>query len=95
LGKRSEYERVPQDLYETPISAVTALLPWLEPATRFLEPVWGAARSLGTLTAGHVLVADHDLPDDARVMRYDVLKDEDVIAIFIRHTGASRATCMR
>ena len=32
--------------------------------------------------AGHVLVADHDLPDDARVMRHDVLKDEDVIAIF-------------
>ena len=82
MGKRTDYERVPHDLYETPLSAVTALLPWLEPATRFVEPCIGRGALAGHLKrAGHVLVAAHDLPDDARVMRYGALEGRGVLAI--------------
>jgi hypothetical protein len=82
LGKRSDYKRVPQDLYETPLSAVTALLPWLEPATRFVEPCVGRGALAEHLKrAGHILVGAHDLPDDARVMRYSAFKDDNVVAI--------------
>jgi hypothetical protein len=82
MGKRSDYGRVQQDLYETPAQVVAPLLPWLEPATRFVEPCAGRGLLAGHLKrAGHALVAAHDLPDDARTKRYDALKDEDVIAI--------------
>ena len=82
VGKRSDYERVPQDLYETPMSAVTALLPWLEPATRFVDPCIGRGALVGHLKrAGHVLVAGYDLPDDARHAHYAAFEDENVIAI--------------
>jgi hypothetical protein len=82
VGKRSAYERVPQDLYETPLSAVTALLPWLEPATRFVEPCVGRGALVGHLKrAGHICVDAYDLPDDARIMHYNALEYEDVVAI--------------
>ena len=82
MGKRSAYDRVPQDFYETPAPVVAPLLPWLEPATRFVEPCVGRGLLAGHLKrAGHALVAAHDLPDDGRTKRYDALKDEDAIAI--------------
>ena len=76
MGKRSDYERVPQDLYETPMSAVTALLPWFEPATRFVEPCVGRGALVGHLKrAEHVLVAAYDLPDDAGHAHYAAFED--------------------
>jgi hypothetical protein len=81
MGKRSDCGRVPQDLYETPAPVVAPLLPWLEPATRFLEPCVGRDLLAGHLKrAGRVLVAAHDLPDDA----HEALRrppGQDVIAI--------------
>ena len=64
------------------MSAVTALLPWLEPATRFVDPCIGRGALVGHLKrAGHVLVAGYDLPDDARHAHYAAFEDENVIAI--------------
>jgi hypothetical protein len=41
MGKRSNFPRVADDFYPTPIAAVMSLLPWLEPGTRFEEPCCG------------------------------------------------------
>jgi hypothetical protein len=84
MGKRTPEprERVPQDLYETPWVTVTALLPWLKPATRFVEPCCGRGLLAGWLKrAGHVLVEAYDLPTDARTARYETLDRGDAIAI--------------
>jgi hypothetical protein len=47
MGKRREDGRVQQDLYGTPAPVVAPLLPWLEPATRFVEPWVGRGCSPG------------------------------------------------
>lgn len=71
MGKRSSFERRPQDAYDTPEPAVTPLLPHLAPCTRFIEPCCGAGYLVGHLKrAGHTLAAAFDLPHDARVKRY-------------------------
>jgi hypothetical protein len=73
MGKRSNFPRIPKDLYETPESAVLPLLGHLEGATRFIEPCLGNGVLASHLKrAGHVLVGAHDLPTDARLHRYEV-----------------------
>jgi hypothetical protein len=73
MGKRSDFKRLVRDAYDTPAHAVTPLLPWLAPRTRFIEPCAGAGRLVEHLTAaGHVLAGAFDLPDDARNRRYDI-----------------------
>ena len=73
MGKRSFFPRVPQDAYPTPAEAVLPLLPHLKPGTQFVEPCCGDGHLVGHLKrTGHVLVGAYDLPDDARVKRYDV-----------------------
>ena len=75
MGKRSQFPRVPQDAYPTPAEAVAPLLPRLAPRTRFIEPCAGDGHLVGHhKCAGHVLVSAYDLPDDARVKRYDGVK---------------------
>jgi hypothetical protein len=72
MGKRSLFPRVPQDAYPTPAEAVAPLLPHLAPNTRYIEPCAGEGRLVGHLErAGHVCVGAYDLPDDARVKRYE------------------------
>jgi hypothetical protein len=73
MGKRSDFERIPRDNYTTPAAAVAPLLRQLAPRTRFIEPCAGAGKLVEHLTgAGHVLVTAHDLPVDARTVRYDI-----------------------
>jgi hypothetical protein len=71
MGKRSEFQRRPQDAYPTPAEAVAPLLPHLEPSTRFIEPCCGDGHLVGHLErAGHICVGQCDLPTDARTWRY-------------------------
>jgi hypothetical protein len=73
MGKRSDFERIERDNYETPAAAVLPLLSHLEPATRFVEPCCGAGLLAGHLKrAGHILVGAYDLPTDARIHQYDI-----------------------
>jgi hypothetical protein len=71
MGKRSSFERRPQDQYDTPAEAVAPLLPHLYPRTPFVEPCAGNGKLIEHLIrAGHVRVSAFDLPDDARSKRY-------------------------
>jgi hypothetical protein len=73
IGKRSDFKRIERDNYPTPAAAVEPLFPWLPPRTQFVEPCVGEGILAGHLKrAGHILVDAYDLPDDARVKRYDV-----------------------
>ena len=77
MGKRSNFERRPQDDYPTPASAVEPLLPHLVLNTRFIEPCCGDGHLIRHLKhVGHVLVGAYDLPDDAKVKRYSEAKPE-------------------
>jgi len=63
MGKRSTFARRKNDLYETwDPRAVAALLPYLAPGTRFVEPCAGAGALLDQLTAaGHVCARAWDI----------------------------------
>lgn len=62
MGKRSDYERKPLDLYPTPLAAVGALLPHLAPRTRFCEPCAGAGDLIRHLEgSGHQCVSAFDV----------------------------------
>lgn len=41
MGKRSDFERLPRDAYDTPLEAVLPLLPHLPKRTKFVEPCAG------------------------------------------------------
>jgi hypothetical protein len=72
MGKRSDFPRIPQDSYATPIAAAAPLIDRLPAGTRFIEPCAGEGRLIEHLTgAGHVLVGRFDLPIDATLARYD------------------------
>lgn len=54
--------RIDRDLYETPADAVEPLLPFLAPATRFVEPCAGSGLMVGHLERqGHWCVAASDI----------------------------------
>jgi hypothetical protein len=73
MGKRSNFERRPQDAYETPLDAVLPLIPWLPRGARYIEPCAGAGKLVGHLKhLGYRLVSESDLPVDARTCKYDV-----------------------
>lgn len=62
MGKRSDFERKPRDLYETPPEAVQPLLHHLCPQTRFIEPCAGAGALVDALqAAGHLCVGATDI----------------------------------
>jgi hypothetical protein len=72
MGKRSEFPRLPQDAYQTPWAAVVPLLDHLALGTRYIEPCVGERTLIEHLQrAGHICVGEYDLPDDARIKRYD------------------------
>ena len=92
MAKRSpgQFARLPQDQYATPVAGVAPLLPYLDPATRFVEPCCGLGFLAAHLTrAGHVLVSAYDLPHDARTKRYPEANDG---TIFITDPPWSRPT---
>jgi hypothetical protein len=64
IGKRSDFKRIERDCYNTPAEAVTPLLPFLPPYTRFVEPAAGAGalvRHLEAAGAGHRCVFACDI----------------------------------
>lgn len=63
MGKRSNFERIPKDLYRTfDPRAVRPLLPYLKPGTRYVEPCAGHGDLIGQLdAAGHHCVAAYDV----------------------------------
>lgn len=71
MGKRSDFKRRKNDFYSTfDPRAVAALLPHLEPGTRFIEPCAGdgiLARQL--IAAGHVCMAASDIEPQADGVR--------------------------
>jgi hypothetical protein len=77
MGKRSQFERLPRDLYNTPAKAVEPLLPWLKPKTRFIEPCYGDGALRRALdAAGHIFCGGFDLPIDAREHDYGMQDGE-------------------
>jgi hypothetical protein len=77
MGKRSQFDRLPSDLYDTPAAAVEPLLRWLEPHTAFIEPCYGNGVLRDALEAsGHRFVGGFDLPIDARAHSYGVKPGE-------------------
>jgi hypothetical protein len=77
MGKRSSFERISRDLYNTPGEAVRPLLRWLEPQTSFIEPCYGRGALADFLEAsGHRCVGCFDLPIDAREHCYGVKPGE-------------------
>ena len=78
MAKRSpgQFARLPQDQYATPLAGVEPLLPYLDPATHFVELCTGEGLLAGHLKgAGHVLVGAYDLLHDARTQRYPEAND--------------------
>lgn len=63
MGKRSEFEKNPRDLYETwDTRAVEPLLRFLPPATKFIEPCAGSGALVSQLeNAGHLCVSASDI----------------------------------
>ena len=75
MGKRSEFERRPQDAYDTPLKAVLPLLPHLPAGTRFVEPCAGKGDLVGHLTGkGHICEGAFDIePRADTVFKRDAL----------------------
>jgi len=82
VGKRSEMERNPRDLYRTfDKRAGAALLPHLAPATRFVEPCAGRGDLIDQMTAaGHMCVLARDIEpqreDIAQGDMFDITDDD-------------------
>jgi hypothetical protein len=51
MGKRSEFERIPRDLYPTPMEAVAPLIPHLSEGTVYAEPCCGRGDLINHLRA--------------------------------------------
>ena len=77
MSKRSDFARIPRDLYNTPAKAVEPLLRILKPKTLFVEPCYGVGALRGALTArGHLFCGGFDLPIDAREHNYRMKSPE-------------------
>lgn len=50
MGKRSDFDKRPQDQYLTPWEAVKPLIPFLDNSTRFYEPCAGDGRLVGHIS---------------------------------------------
>lgn len=75
MGKRSNFDRIERDCYDTTAKAFKPILPFLEPATRFIEPCAGKGDLIGLMHgAGHICTAAYDIePRAARIRRQDAL----------------------
>lgn len=62
MGRRSDFERIPRDAYDTPPEAVGPLLAHLRPETRYIEPCAGKGLLMDALdAAGHYCVEAWDI----------------------------------
>lgn len=75
MGKRSDFERRERDFYPTPREAVAPLLPYLRPATSFIEPCAGDGALVRTLEdSGHSCWLAVDIePQHPRILRGDAM----------------------
>jgi hypothetical protein len=77
MGKRSDFKRRPNDLYETwDRRAVETLAPHLDPNTKFVEPCAGSGDLVDQLMAlGHFCLEAYDIdPGREDIVRHDALK---------------------
>ena len=76
MGKRSNFPRSKNDLYQTPMDAVLPLLPFLPPGTRYDEPCCGHMALVRALSAhGHICVEATDSGEgDRRGDAMDITK---------------------
>lgn len=73
MGKRSNFVRMKNDFYPTPLECVRPLIDHLTPQTNFIEPCVGDGRLCDHLSLyDHKCVGRYDLPDDATVKQYDL-----------------------
>jgi hypothetical protein len=62
MGKRSDFQRVERDFYQTPYEAVLPLLGHLKPETRFTEPCCGNGDLVNHLARhGHKCLYESDI----------------------------------
>lgn len=75
MGKRSDFERIDKDQYDTPQDGVIPLLPFLEPGTAFVEPCAGKGDLMDWLTGhGHRCLQALDIdPRRGDISRGDAL----------------------
>ena len=85
MGKRSDFERRPQDKYYTPETAVAPLLVHIKPESSFVEPCAGDGRLIRHLeAAGHKCHYACDIePDDIRIPRRDAMEISHVAADYV------------
>lgn len=82
MGKRSDFERIPRDLYPTPAEAVAPLLPHLAPQRLFAEPCAGDGRLIRHLEdAGHSCVYASDIHPMADGIQQCDFRDVDQRAV--------------
>lgn len=83
MGKRSDFARIDKDKYLTPYSAVPPLLPFLAPATRFVELCAGDGRLVGHLEQnGHICLGASDIqPDKVHVRDRLRIETKDALKI--------------
>lgn len=98
MGKRSNFPRRKNDAYATPAGPVRALLPYLPPATHFVEPCAGDGALIDILiSAGHVCSAAFDIaprrgdvmPADATTLTVDDI--DPSAAMFITNPAWTRS----
>jgi hypothetical protein len=75
IGKRSSFERIERDCYDTPVEAVEPLLPFLHGQVPFVEPCAGAGALMHHLErVGHIPLFVSDVePRASWVTRKNVL----------------------
>lgn len=75
MGKRSSFERIERDQYDTPPEAVAPLLRHLEPHTRYIEPSAGRGALVKALEAAeHECVSAWDIePRGSGIVQRDML----------------------
>lgn len=81
MGKRSDFERIDKDFYQTfDKRAGDRLAPYLRPFTRYIEPCAGAGDLVNQLSVhGHRCMAAWDLePKSAGVQKRDALKNPHI-----------------
>ena len=80
MGKRSSFDRRPNDFYATPRQALRPLLPWLKEGTRYIEPCAGKGDLISHLkSAGHTCVGAFDIdPQHPSVVKADARQIESV-----------------
>lgn len=77
MGKRSDFERIPRDLYHTPREAVLPLIPYLPSEFTFCEPCAGAGvliDHIEALTDGRCILACDIVPMRADIEQADALR---------------------